>query len=59
MSERTEPAPEIGMGATLQMGTEQYAFTIREVRANGRIIIATADRAGALYVGERYRDPSF
>lgn len=49
MTERAQPKhdpfPEVGMGATMSVGSDRYAYTIVEVSESGKTIIIQADDA--------------
>jgi hypothetical protein len=40
-------APEVGMGATLQIGSDRYAYTVERVSETGKTLWAVDDGSGA------------
>lgn len=52
--QNTEPKPEVGMGATMAVGSDQYAATIIAVERNGRVVYAMKD----WIIEDRTRDHS-
>jgi len=45
MNTETEVRPEVGMGATLYCYSDRQAFTVIEVKENGRKLVLQRDRA--------------